>query len=107
MIDVFATHLLRRHVANRPQHRARIGLNFSRRDIGLRQAFTNWLDELCYAEVKNFEAIVLRDEEIVRLQAEFCAEGDHRDHFKSLIKTTSRCSGPRESASHLPSVDQS
>src|SRR2546427_12838466 len=38
---------------------------------------------------------------------EFCAEGDHRAHFKSLIKTTSRCSGPRESASHLPSGDQS
>src|SRR5256885_3173580 len=33
--------------------------------------------------------------------------GDHRAHFKSLIKTTSRCSGPRESASHLLSGDQS
>src|SRR5256885_1928656 len=41
------------------------------------------------------------------ITAEFCAEGDHRAHFKSLIKTTSRCSGPRESASNLPSVDQS
>src|SRR5437660_8143276 len=41
------------------------------------------------------------------IKAEFCAESDHRAHFKSLIKTTSRCSGPRESASHLPSGDQS
>ncbi len=68
MIYPLTSDLLRRHVANRPHHRTRIGVDHARRHIRLCFTSVGALDQLGESEVKNFDLIVVSDEDVVRLE---------------------------------------
>src|SRR5437660_9072587 len=68
MIHLTPAYLLRRHVAHRSNHRAGISVYFARGYVGLRDTFSRRLDQFRDPEIKNFDAVVFRDEEVVRFQ---------------------------------------
>src|SRR6266498_2915008 len=68
MINRLATYLLRRHVANGPHHRAGIGVDFSRGDVGLCFVLIGGLDELGQSKVENLYSVVFSNEQIVGFQ---------------------------------------
>ena len=67
MVGRKAAHLLGRHVTNRAEHQAGIGIR-RRREIGRSHRRRIFLSQFGEAEVENLHALVDRDEDVFRLQ---------------------------------------